>query len=340
MNATNLAIAKNRHYWFLLILAMVITTFVGFSSVATPAHRAAELITSELGDDGMVTLQESRPLIARTGAWQTWNDYIHIKPGQENRRLVLTFVNGADGRAKLTDLHVKLARKPFATIEDFNGNDKFSRSLTGAIGSGDTLLTVQVFGPSGARLIWKLSTEKVTITTVQPNLFGLADKVTVQGHNFSESAHANQVLIGNKPVTVTSAKSNELELKLPSHLPSGEQELFVLADSVKSNAFKVTVKAHPQVKSVDFLATCPGQPVVISGQGFSRIASENTVKFGSIKARVISASDTSIKCIVPEMHFPTWHVPITVTTNGMASTGRVTINIDQRVIPNHGSPML
>jgi IPT/TIG domain len=334
MNTQPLSNAKVKHSLPLVILTLPIIFF----QFPSPASRAAELLTTEL--DNMVTLQESRPLVARTGAWQTFNDHIHLKPGQEKRSLVLTFINGADGRGKLTDLHVLLSQKPFATIKDFNGTDSFSRKLTGTIRPGNLLLTVQVFGTSGARLIWKLSTEKVIVNAVKPNLFSLADKVTVQGKNFSENAQANQVLIANKPVQVKTAKSDELELKLPSHLPSGAQDLYVVADSVKSNTFKVTVKEKPKVRWVDFLATSPGQPVVISGNNFSRVPSENIVTFGSIKARVISANETSIRCIVPDMHFPKWHVPITVTTNGMTSKERVTINIDQRVIPNLGHPML
>jgi hypothetical protein len=44
--------------------------------------------------------------------------------------------------------------------------------------------------------------------------------------------------------------------------------------------------------------------------------------------------------VVPEMTFPRWHVPIVVTTNGMPSKERLTINVDQRVIPNEGLPQL
>jgi|ERR1700733_4854144 hypothetical protein len=99
-------------------------------------------------------------------------------------------------------------------------------------------------------------------------------------------------------------------------------------------------KVAPQITRVDHVATAPGHPVVISGTGFSKTASENVVTFGKTKAHVTGATETKITCIVPHMHFPTWHVPITVTTNGVPSKEKVTINIDIRVIPNDGHKQL
>src|SRR3984885_15901790 len=116
----------------------------------------------------MITLNEFRPHVARTGAWQTYNDHIHVKPGQQKRKLLLTFFNGADGRKSLTNVHVLLARKPFAEMKDFDASGKLTRDLTGPIDNGDTLLTVQVFGPSGARLVWKLFFGKTAILSVIP----------------------------------------------------------------------------------------------------------------------------------------------------------------------------
>ncbi len=288
----------------------------------------------------MVVLYESRPHVARTGAWQTYNDHIQLKPGQEKRKLLITFTNGADSRTKLSGVNIQLARKPFATLNDFNGADTLSRNLTGKLERGKTLLTVQVFGPSGARIAWKLLTEKVTITSSTPNPFGIADKLTVHGKNFSSDALHTKALIGGKAATVVKAKSTVIELKPPQNLSGGQQDLVVIADSVASQPFKVFAKAAPQITWVNFVATAPGQPVTISGRGFSSVASENTVTFGGIRARVVSATERSINCIVPDMHFPKWHVPIKVTSNGMTSTTRATINIDQRVLPNEGSPQL
>jgi hypothetical protein len=329
-----LSSTKSRRFLFPFVLAFGLTSAFPLALPAATETETEPAISTE----NMATLHESRPLVARTGAWQTYNDHIHLKPGQEKRKVLLTFINGADGRKPLTDVHLLLARKPFATMKDFDGSGKLTRNLTGTTASGDTLLTVQVFGPSGARLAWKLLAEKATITAVDPNPFSLSDKLTVRGNNFSDHPHAVKAYIGDHAVSVVSANSTELQLKLPSHLSSGQQDLVVVVDTARSDPFKVTAKAGPEVTWVDHMSTAPGQPLLIVGKNFSPVVSENTVTFGSIRAHVLSATETRINCIVPEMHFPKWHVPITVTTNGAASKRKGMIDIDIRVIPSETDP--
>jgi hypothetical protein len=290
--------------------------------------------------DEMAILQESKPLVTRAGAWHEWHDRIHLHQGQEKIRLVLTFTNGAEGRAKFTDLKVQLARKPFATLKDFDGADTLSCNLTNKLTKGNTALVVQGFGPSGARLNWKLYIQRPEINAVKPNPLSPSDTVHIEGNNFSEHAGDTKVLVANKPAKLSKTQNTELELKVADDSPSGNQDLTVVVHSVESKSFKVFVKGSPHITWVNMLASPPSEPVTLSGTGFSAIPSENIVTFGRVRARVVSATASSITCIVPEMHFPQWHVPITVTTNGMPSKGRATINIDARVIFNEGVPML
>src|SRR5262249_15989896 len=161
---------------------------------------------------------------------------------------------------------------------------------------------------------------------VNPNAFSLTDKVIVQGKNFAERANGNLVTIGGKPVSVASAKRDSLELKLSKDIPGGKQDLIVTVGTVKSPPFKVTVKGVPEVSSVNFVSTASGQPVVVYGKGFSTNAADNQIFFGGVQAQITSVSSDSISCVVPEMDMPQWYVPITVKTNGVDSTGTVTIN--------------
>jgi hypothetical protein len=290
-------------------------------------------------DDKLAVLQESKPLVTRAGAWHTWNDALHIRPGQEKHRLRLTLLNGVDARPKFSDLRVQLARKPFATIKDFEGADSVSFDLTDKLTPGNTAITVEGFGPSGGRLQWKLFVQRPSITGVKPNPASEADDIKVEGVNFSEQVNQVKVLVGSKQAKLLSAAGTELTLKLPPHLPGGNQELVVTVKAVQSKPFTLAVKSGPRITWVDFVASSPGQPISLSGSGFSPVASENIVTFGNIKARVVSASESRITCIIPEMRFPQWHVPIVVTTNGLRSKDKASINVDLLVIPNEGIPM-
>lgn len=289
--------------------------------------------------DAMAVLQESKPLVTRAGAWHTWGDRFHLRPGQEKLPLRLTFTNGADGRPKATDLKVFLDNKPFATFKDFNGRDNFSTDLTGKLHSGNTTFKVQGFGPSGARMNWKLYIQRPVIESVNPNPISAAGTITIQGKNFSDRAEQVKVYVANKQAKPVSSKEQEVQFKLPAHVPSGPQQLTVAVNYVHSSPVSVSVRSIPHIKWIDMLASPPQHPVTISGSGFSSVVSENVVTFGTVKARVVSATESSITCIIPDMQFPRWHVPIKVTTNGLASKEKAHIHVDVRVVPNEGIPM-
>jgi hypothetical protein len=329
---------------FLFLSFLVVFVWASICSEAwcavTAANPSVELVreSAPVGDD-MAVFQESKPLVTRAGAWHTWKDHIHLAQGQEKSRLLLTFTNGAEGRAKFTDLKVLLGRKPYATLKDFAGADVLSCNLTGKLTRGNTALEVQGFGPSGARLNWRVHIQRPLVTKVKPDPVGLSETVTAEGSGFSEHASDTKVLVAGKPAKLVASKSTELQLKLPAHVSSGSQDLIVVVNSVESKPFKVSVKSSPQITWVDMLASTPGNTVTLSGSGFSPVLSENKVTLGKTPARITAATASSITFVIPDMHYPNWHVPITVTTNGMPSKSKASINLNQFVVPNEGVPM-
>jgi hypothetical protein len=312
-----------------LVLALSIGSGVMSGAAASDTGTAKNNASA---NDRLVVVHESRPHVARAGVWQTYRDHIHLKPGQERKQLLLTVANGADGRPKMTDLRISLAGKPFATIKDFDEAGNFSRSLNGLIGAGDTVLTSEVFGPSGARLAWKLLSEKPTIASVKPNPYGRDDILTIQGANFTDNKHSLKVTLAGKTATVVSAGVTQLQIKVPGYIPAGEQDLVVSVDSSESNAFKI--KARPNIYWNDITSQSTLQPVMILGRGFSKNLADNVVMVGPHKAQVTAATHTSITFIVPEMYFPQHGLPLTVITNGVTSDGNLFIDVDIKVVTN------
>lgn len=338
-----IAFAKYKSQLLSAVLLNFVCAAIGSGASAAPPSSTVsgmQLVreSTPVGDD-MAIFQASKPLVTRAGAWHTWNDRIHLSKGQEKSRLVLTFTNGAEGRPKFTDLKVTVGRKPFATLKDFDGTDVLSCNLTGQLIAGNTPLAVQGFGPSGGRLNWTVHIQRPVITTIKPDPIGESETVTVEGNGFSEYAGDTKVLIAGKPAKVISTKSAEVQLKTPPHIPSGAQEVTVIVNAVESKPFKVAVKSSPQITWVNMLATTPGQPVVLTGSGFSPVLSENKVTVGKTPARITAATASSITFVVPDMHYPVWHVPISVITNGMPSKSKASINLNQFVVPNQGVPM-
>lgn len=288
--------------------------------------------------EDMGLFQESKPLVTRQGAWHTWGDKIHLDAEQAQLPLELRFTNGADARPEATDLKVELDNKPIASFADFKGGKNFSIDLTGKLRAGNTHLTVKGLGPSGARMNWKLYIQRPVITGVSPDPVGLADTISVKGKNFSSSLNNIKIHIAGKHLKPLSASKEELKFKLPTHVESGSQHMVVSVAQVNSSPFKVTVRSGPRIKFIDMLSSVPTERVTIMGSGFSPVASENVVTFRNVRANVVSATESSISVIVPNMHFPDWHVPIKVVTNGMPSHEKAHIHIDMFVVPNQGIP--
>jgi len=316
-------------------------TFCGFAS-AFLLLLAMGLPSFAVDAPDMVVLHESKPLVTRTGAWQSWGDHIHIKAGQEKLPLIFELTNGAEGRPQATDLKVTLDGKPFLAQGDklyTKGMPIAICNLNGKLRVGSTPIVVQGFGPSGAWIKWKVKIQRPVINSVTPLSVGPNDSVTIKGSGFSDHPERLRVHVGKKDARPMSSSENELKFKLPHHVSSGNQQLTVSLYTVHSAPFPVAIKGAPRITWIDMVASPPEHPVGITGSGFSPVVSENVVMVGNHKAKVTFASDSHINFIIPTMHFPDWHVPIKVITNGVASTDKASINIDVRVIINEGIPM-
>lgn len=303
----------------------------------TSAPKATGTTTAKpaVADDTIV-LQTSKPMTYSAGQqWQRFSDMITLKPGQETLPLYITFTNGGDAGVAFSGLQISLSGRQLATAKDFAGKSNYQMDISGALTSGDNQILVNGFGPRGATLSWKLFTKKMQLTAVEPATAPAGQKLSLQGKNFAKTG--NQVVFGKStaPATYDQVRKT-LITTVPDDVASGKVDIYVTNGGLKSNSITLTVKSPPTVSGVDFVSSAPGQVITISGKGFSTKASENIVTVGGSPASVTSASATSISLILPEIPYPQWNVPIKVKTNGVEGKGSVTINVQQRVIPNDG----
>jgi IPT/TIG domain len=284
--------------------------------------------------DEPVLVQTASKAIVSTDAskWQTFSDYINLKPGQDSMPLTLTFANG-DGGPPFQRTRIVLAGNVLGSDQDFKDN-KLTKDMTRAIGPGSTRMIIQAFGPVGAKMTWKLTTSSLGITSVVPDSFGPADVPVVKGKGFGPGA---KVFIGKKAITVKSASAGELRLSLPEDLEGGKQDLIVQVGTSRTAPYKVTVKQTPQLSSINLISAPPGQTITLSGKNFSTTASDNVVTFsgptGTGTGAVSGATPTALTVVVPELQFPTT-VQVGVKTNGIESKEKLNIDISQRVIEN------
>ena len=95
---------------------------------------------------------------------------------------------------------------------------------------------------------------------------------------------------------------------------------------------------HPHATACDYLGAPPGTTVTIAGTGFSTRPGDMAVTFGGVPAQIRFVRDRSIECVIPNMAYPAWNVPIVVKTFGVASPDNLTINVQERPICNKTFP--
>jgi hypothetical protein len=305
---------------------------------AGAAAPAATATVAKKSKDEVVVLQESgdkKYTSTKNKQWQTFVDYITVKPGQESLPLTLTVTN-----AGYTGVNMVLGGSKLASDKDFKGTT-LRMQMTGALVTGDNKLETQLYGPIGAKLSWKLTTLKPTITSIKPGSAATKDDITLTGRNFAKSAAGNVVYVGNKVAVVkanTSTSGKEIIFNLPADILAGKQNVIVSVGGIQSKPIELIIKAAPEVTGVDLLSAPPGQEMNISGKGFSTTQSENIVTIGGTPAQIVSSSAKSITVTVPEMFYPQWDLPVVVKTGGIESNSTIKMNIQSRVIPNQGVP--
>src|SRR5687768_8816980 len=85
----------------------------------------------------------------------------------------------------------------------------------------------------------------------------------------------------------------------------------------------VRLFSQPVIDSFEPSSGVAGSMVTIKGTGFSSNPTGNIVYFGSVKAIVSTATESTLDVIVPAGAL---YAPITVTTNGLTSASVLSFN--------------
>jgi hypothetical protein len=305
-------------------------------AVANPPAAAKPAVATDKDkkEDTIVVVQESKPIVQSSAKWQKFTDYINIKQGQDTVPLTMTFKNGSETALPFESMRIFLAGRLLGTEKNFKSR-VLTMDMSGALAVGGTQLIIEAFGPAGASLSWQITTPRVSVSSIAPKEAAPSDKIVITGKNFNRGA---LVQIGKQWAKITELSATKMTVQVPADIEGGKQQLIVTQATIKSKAQELTIKAAPSVTGIDTLSAPPGQPVGITGKGFSKNASENIVTFNGTPASVTSASATHLSVIIPEMSFPQWDVQIKVKTNGQESKDSVKMNIQSRVIENSGVP--
>ena len=155
------------------------------------------------------------------------------------------------------------------------------------------------------------------LLSIVPYSFVSGGTAIISGYWFSESAAENEVLVDGLQATVTDASTNRLTIILPEH-ENGEVEVHVSVRGVQSPDvlhFTYTTlppSVKPAIASITPQSGNVGTEVTITGENFSTVTAENTVRFGSAEATVKTASANTLTVTAPNHNPGTVTVSVTV----------------------------
>jgi hypothetical protein len=158
-----------------------------------------------------------------------------------------------------------------------------------------------------------------TITSFSPTSGGPGTVVTITGNFFSKVSNVSFGGIAASSYTVNSLTTITAVVGQGGN---GAVSVTTATGTAQSPGFIMV--PPPTITSV-FPSSGPvGSQVTISGRNFSTVPSENLVRFGSVKANVVSASATQLVVTVPA---GSTNEPITVTVKKHMASSRLPFHI-------------
>jgi len=157
------------------------------------------------------------------------------------------------------------------------------------------------------------------ITSFAPASGPVGTTVTIDGANFNSVPVGNIVLFGTAYASVISATPTLLTVIVPGGAVT--QQISVMVNGLTTTSgtsFTVTAPASdpPVITSFNPLSGPVAATVTITGSNFSTNISDNTVKFGTVQAAVISATASQLTVTVPAGAATN---PIYVTVNSLTA---------------------
>jgi len=174
-----------------------------------------------------------------------------------------------------------------------------------------------------------------SITSFTPASGQVGTEVVITGSGFSEQAVDNTVIFGTVEAIVTAAAANQLTVTVPQGAVSDFISVTVNGLTATSGTSFIVTLPPPVIMSFTPASGPAGTTVTITGSNFSSDAPGNIVRFGTVQASVISATETQLIVTVPG---GATTQPIYVEVNGMTAFTITSFVVLQPPVINSFSP--
>ncbi|HEY0668537.1 MAG TPA: phosphodiester glycosidase family protein [Sphingobacteriaceae bacterium] len=173
-----------------------------------------------------------------------------------------------------------------------------------------------------------------SITSLSPNSATAETEITIAGENFGDNANVAKVTFGSKTAVIVSYSKQQIKVKAPAGAGTGKVNVFVSVGSLNSNKLEFEYIGGPSIAGLS--STCfYNSTVVITGSGFSTDKAANMVKFGTVPATVIEATNTTLRVKTPDLGSATT-ASVTVTSADVTSNAWIiAVDVDQNKVATY-----
>ncbi len=166
-------------------------------------------------------------------------------------------------------------------------------------GAGPILIRVRHAGDATSAQSFTVSAA-TAITAVSPASGPPGGEITIRGSGFSSTARDNRVYIHNTPLTVKSARADELTAVLPQKVASGTVLVDVRGGGRAQSAEPFVVQRLPTIRSFSPRRGAVGSVIQVRGTNFGTDPALVEARLGEAGLTVRSARRTRLELVVPE----------------------------------------
>lgn len=194
----------------------------------------------------------------------------------------------------------------------YSNGSNISATVPHNLTAGEHSVRLRI-GPFDVEAPQKFRLLTPSITSFSPTSGSPGEEIELTG-NFQSGAYY-YVNFGSHQSYSRQATSTKLVVTVPSGVAIGNVKISLVQGSQTYTApGDFTVRGH-SITSFSPTSGVPGQIVTINGTGFNSFYGNNTVRFGSTNAIVLSGTSTSLRVTVPTS-VQLGQMKITVVTNG------------------------
>lgn len=167
------------------------------------------------------------------------------------------------------------------------------------------------------------------VEEVLPVFPKVGDVITLKGNHFDRRKDKNEVFLGGKKAEIIESTREQLKVKIPDDVASGELEIQVNAQ-LQATIQEIKVKlAAPKINSYPLEAKV-GQELEIKGENFNPEYYWNKVLVNGYEAQITDGNSTFLRFIMPDIPYPSREGELEVVVAGTAVQGISTIRIQDQ----------